>query len=114
MALLTAHLITRQSRLSYGWKVSPVSHPGPGEHELPQLGQVVLGAELVAEQPHRAVSVRVDADLLHITVQRACRHGVSTINMDTQLGPYLKIFQAHICRKEISVELTEPLSGKHH
>ena len=75
MALLTAHLITRQSRLSYGWKVSPVSHPGPGEGELPQLGQVVLGTELVAKQPDGAVSVWVDADLLHITVQSACRPG---------------------------------------
>ena len=73
MALLTAHLITRQSRLSYGWKVSPVSHPGPGEDKLPQLCQVVLGTELVTQQPDGAVSVRVDADLLHITVQSACR-----------------------------------------
>ena len=95
MTLVTAHLITGQSRLSYGGKVSPVGHPGPGEHQLPQLGQVVLGAELVAQQPDGAVRVRVDGDLLHITVQRACQEQLS-YTAEIVLTLYLKLFQAHI------------------
>lgn len=38
-----------------------VRHPGSGEDEVPELRLVVLGAELVAEHPHRAVRVGVDA-----------------------------------------------------
>ena len=38
-----------------------VRHPGSGEDEVPELRLVVLGAELVAEHPHGAVRVGVDA-----------------------------------------------------
>ena len=38
-----------------------VRHPGSGEDEVPELRLVVLGAKLVAEHPHGAVRVGVDA-----------------------------------------------------
>ena len=93
-----------------------VRHPGSGEDEVPELRLVVLGAELVAEHPHRAVRVGVDAGAglgLVDTLQRSSwSRGISVSTRSLMLA-HLASPRPRTCRRAASGVLTRPRCDTH-